>query len=280
MAKNKDQHYVPAFYLYHFTNYDQRLASTGRPHRETSIYHFDIHRKCVRERPIENVAIESYLLSYQKADGSYDHSLDIEVQAVEARAAKAIEELNDIFKYTLTKKPGSVGIPNSIIDDLMELLFWQIKRHPEIIHELKIDCEQYLVEHHWSTQDAKQMALEVIKEIGKPGVYDIKDELQKKNKVILCTSTNGAHFITTDKPFVRFNKTGRNGIGVQDTEIYFPITSNMLLFLCNNGNRREFRLENHRSVLRELNTYIGNQASRYLFGPSSTYLKRIAKIIG
>ena len=163
MTKNKDQHYVSAFYLYHFTNYDQRLASTGRPHRETNIYHFDINRKCVRERPIKNVAIESYLLSHQKEDGSYDHSLDIEVQAVETKASKAIEELNDILKHSLKKKPGSVEITNSIIDDLMELLFWQIKRHPEIIHELKNDCEQYLFEHNWSTQDAKQMALKVIK---------------------------------------------------------------------------------------------------------------------
>lgn len=271
---------MPAFYLYNFTNDEQKLASKGKSHRKTNIYHFDFHRKCVRERPIENVAIESYLLSHQNVEGSYDHSLDIEVQAVEARAAKAIEQLNDIFEYALKKKPREAEIKNSIIDDLMELLFWQIKRHPEIIDELKKECEQYLVEENRSTKDAKQMALKVIKNVGKAGEYDIKEELQKKNKIILCTSTNGAHFITTDKPFVRFNKTGGNGIAVQDTEIYFPITSNMLLFMCNNGSRKEFRLENHRSVLRELNTYIGRCASRYLFGPSNAYLERIARNIG
>ena len=112
------------------------------------------------------------------------------------------------------------------------------------------------------------------------GVYDIKNELQKKNKIILCTSTNNAHFITSDKPFVRFNKKGKNGIAVPGTEMYFPITSNMLLFMNGNGNRKEFRLENHRKVLRDLNTYIAKSASKYLFGPSKTYLERIVKYIG
>jgi hypothetical protein len=277
MTKNKNQHYVPAFYLYNFTNDEQRLASKGKPHRKTNIHHYDFDRKCLRERPIENVAIESYLLSHKNTDGSYDHSLDNEIKAVEDRAAKAIGQLNDILKYALTMKPRTVEIKNSIIDDVMELLFWQIKRHPEIVEELKKDCEQYLMENSRSTQGAKEMALEVIRQTGKDGAPDINNELHKKNKIILCTSTNNAHFITTDKPFVRFNKTGRNGIAVQDTEIYFPITSNMLLFMCNNGSRKEFRLENHRSVLRELNTYIGKSASRYLFGPRKTYLERIVK---
>jgi hypothetical protein len=54
----------------------------------------------------------------------------------------------------------------------------------------------------------------------------------------------------------------------------------MLLLMCNNGERKEFRLENHREVLRELNIYIGKSASRYLFGPSKTYLERIVQNIG
>jgi len=280
MAMNKNQHYVPAFYLYNFTNEEQRQAVKDKPSRKTSIYHFDFQRRCVRERPIEKVATESYLLSHKNADGSYDHTLDIEVQTVEGKAAKAIEELDAIRKNALKKKPRSVEINNSIMDDLIELLFWQIKRHPEIIDSLKNECEQYLIEEHRPPQYAKEMALKVVNSVGSAGEYNIRNELQKKNKIVLCTSRNGAHFITTDKPFVRFNKTGRNGIAVKNTEIYFPITSNMLLFMCNNGERREFRLENHRSVLRELNLYIARSASRYLFGPSKVYLERIARNIG
>lgn len=280
MIKNKNQHYVPAFYLYNFTNEEQKSESKGKPNRETKIHHYDYDKKCLQERPIRKVANESYLFSYKNIDGSYNHSLDSKLQEVETKAANAIGQLNDILKFTLRKKPWAVEIKNTVIDDVMELLFWQIKRHPQIVEEMKKDCEQYLIGKGISTQSAKQMALIAIKEMGKNGVYDIKNELQKKNKIILCASTNNAHFITTDKPFVRFNKAGKNGIAVSGTEMYFPITSNMLLFMCGDGNRKEFRLENHRNVLRDLNTYIAKSASKYLFGPSKTCLEQIVKNIG
>lgn len=280
MTKNKNQHYIPAFYLYNFTNEKQKSESKGKPNRETKIHHYDFDKKSLRERPIEKVAIKSYLFSYRKTDGSYNDSLDCELQKVETKAANAIGRLNDILKFVLRKKLWAVEIKNTVIDDVMELLFWQIKRHPQILEEIERNCEQYLISKGFSTQSPKPMALIAIKEMGKNGVYNIKNELQKKNKIILCTSTNNAHFITSDKPFVRFNKEGKNGIAVPGTEMYFPITSNMLLFMNGNGNRKEFRLENHRKVLRNLNTYIAKSASKYLFGPSKTYLERIVKDIG
>ena len=280
MSKNKNQHYVPAFYLYNFTSATQRSESAGKKKRETKIYHYDFSGACVRERPIEKVAIESYLFSYKTIDGSYNHSLDLEIQEVENRASVAISDLNDILKFALKKKPNSVEITNSVIDNVLELILWQLKRHPEIVDDLKKDCEQYLLDKGRSAQNAKEMALRVIEDMGKDGEYDIKKELQKKNKIIVCTSTKNAHFITTDKPFVRLNKTERNGISMPGTEIYFPITSNMLLFMHENGNRKEFKLENHRDFLRKFNSYMAKFASRYLFGPSKTYLKRIVKEIG
>jgi hypothetical protein len=226
------------------------------------------------------VAIESYLLSYKNAGDSYNHSLDLEIQTVENSASKAISELNDILQYALKKKPNTVEIANSIMDNVLELLFWQLKRHPEIVQDLERDCKQFLLDKGWPIQRAKQMALRVIEDIGRNGEYDIRREFQKKNKIIFCTSAKKAHFITTDKPFVRLNKTGRNGISMPGTEMYFPITSNMLLFMFENGNRKEFKLENHRDFLRKFNTYVARFASRYLFGPSKTYLKRIVKELG
>lgn len=278
MFKNKNQHYIPAFYLYNFTNEIQRSESVGRPKRETKIYHYDFSKGHVIERPIEKVAIKSYLFSHKNTDGTYNHTLDFELQEMENKASKAISELNDIYIYALKKKPNTVKINNNIIDKVIELLFWQLKRHPDIVEDLEKDFGQYLVDDGRSTQSAKKMALKVIEKIGKDG-DNIKKELHKKNKIIVCTSTNNAHFITTDKPFVRFNRTGRNGIAIPETEMYFPITSNMLLFMFENGNRKEFKLENHRDVLRKLNIYIAKSASKYLFGPSKSYLTLISQNI-
>jgi len=280
MSKNKNQHYVPAFYLYNFTNQTQRAESFGKAKRDTKIYHYDFNKGCVRERPIEKVAIESYLLSYKNSDDVYNHDLDNEIQNVENVASKAISELNDIFLYALKKKPNHVKIKNSVMDSILELLYWQMKRHPDIVTELEKECEQYLLEKEESPQEAKRMAIEVIKNSGRHGQFDIKNELNKKNKIILCTSSEQSHFITTDKPFVRMNKTGGNGIAILGTEMYYPLTSNMLLFMQDNGNRKELRLEKDRKFLREFNTYMARFASNYLFGKSDLYLKRIAKNIG
>jgi len=197
MSKNKNQHYVPAFYLYNFTNETQRSESAGMPKRDTKIYHYDFSRSCVRERPIEKVAIESYLLSHKNIGGTYDHTLDLEIQDVENKASKAISELNDILKYALKKKPKTIEIENPVVDNVLELQLWQLKRHPDIVEDLERDCEQYLMEKGRSIQSAKEMALKVIEEMGKNGEYDIKKEFQKKNKFIFYTSTNKAHFITT-----------------------------------------------------------------------------------
>ena len=118
---------MPAFYLYNFTNEIQRSDSDDRSKRDTKIYHYDFSKGRVRERPIRKVAIESYLLSYKNAVGDYNHFLDIEIQDVENKASNAISELNDITKYALKKKPKTVEINNSIMDNVLELLFWQIK---------------------------------------------------------------------------------------------------------------------------------------------------------
>ena len=280
MSKNKNQHYVPAFYLYNFTSQTQRTESLGKAKRDTKIYHYDFNKGYVRERPIGKVAIESYLLSYKNSDDVYNHDLDNEIQNVENIASKAISELNDIFLYALKKKPNHVEIKNSVMDSIIELLYWQMKRHPDIVAELEKECEQYLLEKKESPREAKRMAIEVIKNSGRHGQFDIKNELNKKNKFILCTSSEQSHFITTDKPFVRMNKTGGNGIAIQGTEMYYPLTSNMLLFMHNNGNKKALRMEKDRKFLREFNTYMARFASNYLFGKSDLYLTRIAKNIG
>jgi hypothetical protein len=278
MAENKHQHYLPAFYLYNFTNEVQRNAAKGKEKRETKIYHFDFAKNCIKERPIRKVAIEPYLYSHRSEDGNYDHSLDHDIQIVEDKAARAIQYFTDVMKSALKEKPQNIKIENTYMDNILDLLFWQIKRHPDLISDYKANCEQFLAAEDQSTSAAKSMALEAIRQLGNRGEYDIKEELDKKNKIILCISSPDAHFITSDKPFVRVNSSRNNGIAVEGTEMYFPITSNMLLFMHNNGKNREFRLENDRPLLRKLNACIARHASNYLFGSSQRYLQKIVKV--
>jgi len=60
MAENKGQHYLSSFYLYRFTNEEQKRENQGKKRRETKIWHYDIIKKKVNERPIKNLAKENY----------------------------------------------------------------------------------------------------------------------------------------------------------------------------------------------------------------------------
>ena len=255
MPENKKQHYVPAFYLYNFTNPAQRAAASGQPKRETKIYHYDFRKQGVIERPIKKVATESYLYSYTNEDGSYNHSLDEEMQQVESLASTAIEQLSEIVAGAIKTKDRAVPIADSLIDSIMELLYWQIKRHPDIIYELQLECEQWCLSKGYSSDKAKEMAIEAVRGLGRNPKGDIIAEFKKKNKVIVFTVKPETNFITSDKPFVRWNRQGKNGISVDGTEMYYPITSNLLLFICGNGRRREMYPERGRRFLRQFNTW-------------------------
>jgi hypothetical protein len=278
MGKNKNQHYVSAFYLYNFTSTEQRVESKGKEKRNTKIHHFDVAKGSMKERPIEKVAVESYMLSFRKEGGSYDHSLDDELYAAEVKASKAIDELSEILEHLIKTKSKSVEIDDSLMESIVEFMCWQIRRHPDIVNDITGECRSYLEETGKKSDQAKEMALSVVKNIGQSDEpYDLFQELQKKNKVIVFTTSPDAQFVTSDYPFVRFNKNDKDGISIEGTEMYFPITSNMLLFMCGDGNRREFRIENDRVFLRGVNSYIARNAKRYIFGKSDAYIKRLVK---
>lgn len=272
--KNKSQHYVSAFYLYNFTNCEQRKFS-NKNKRKTKIWHYDKQKAFIKERPIEKVATESYLFSFKKDDGEYDHSLDDKLVDVESRTTASLDELCGI-KASLKKGSKAISLNDSIMDDILAFIAWQMKRHPTLVNDIHQQCEE------WATKNAsdlnpKEMALSVVEKIGKDNNYNFEDVLQKKNKVIFFTSNALTSFITTDEPLVRFNKSSADGIGIEDTEIYFPLTSDMLLCMHGEGNRKEFRRENDRTFLRRFNNYVAKRAKRYIFGETEEQVRRIVK---
>lgn len=280
MGKNRNQHYVSAFYLYNFTNDQQKEESKDKKNRETKIFHVDIKKdpRTIKERAIKNVATEPYLLSFKDSSNKYVHKHDDIVKTIEHNTAISIKELASQYAFALKKKPSSIKIKNSIFDNIIDLLLWQIKMHPEIINEFTSAHEKYLIDQGETPTESKQKSLEVIKNMFEEGGdYDLKSELKKKNKIIVCTSNPNAHFITTDKPFVRYNAKGNCGVAVTDTEMYFPLTSNMLLFMCNNGDRKELQLENDLKFLRGLNVKIAQKAKNFIFSKNDRHLTKIVK---
>jgi hypothetical protein len=272
--KNKAQHYVSAFYLYYFTNSEQRKLSKGKK-RETKIWHYDKKKNCIKERPINKIATESYLFSFMNEDGKNDHALDDKLIDVENRATVSLYKLCNI-KASLKKGSKAIMINDSIMHAIIELVVWQMRRHPTLVNKFHMQCKEW-VTNNASDLNPKEMALNVIEKFGRYDYYDFYGLLQNKNKVIVFTTNPLTGFITTDEPLVRFNKSSTNGIGIEGTEIYFPLTSNMLLWMHGEGNKKEFRLENDRVFIRDFNNYVAKNAKNYIFGESEAHVRRIVK---
>ncbi len=272
--KNKNQHYVSAFYLYNFTNSEQRKLSKEK-RRETKIWHYDKQKENIKERPIKKLATKSYLFSFVNEDSEYDHSLDDKLIDIENRATAALSELCDI-KASLKKGSKAIRLNDSIVDDILAFVVWQMRRHPTLVDDIHQQCREW-VTRNASDLNPKKMALSVIEKFGRDNHYDFEDALQRKNKVIVFTTNPLTGFITTDEPLVRFNKSSTNGIGIEDTEIYFPLTSNMLLWMHGDGNKKEFRRENDRVFLGTFNNYVAKNAKNYIFGESEEQVRSIVK---
>ena len=274
MSKNKNQHYVSAFYLYNFTNEGQKEKS-GRKTRKTSIWHYDKLKGVVKERPIEKIATESYLFSYKNNDGKYDHSLDDELREIESLAANSFSELNEIVT-SLRKFTRAVCVRDEILNNIIEFMVWQVRRHPSLVEEIQRKCQKVSEGKDWE-MTPKQMALDVISGFGRDEYSNFAEVLKNKNKTVIFTTTDRTGFITSDEPFVRFNKSQPNGIGHDSTEIYFPLASNMLLYLQGNGNSRHFRVENDRKFLRSFNLYMARNSKNYIFGAAKEHIESMVK---
>jgi hypothetical protein len=272
VSKNKKQHYISAFYLYNFTNSLQR--NSVRNKRKVNIWHYDIAKVCVKEKAIENVATSSYHFSFAKPDGEYDHGLDDKLKLVEGAAAAAFNSLIDIVISLKGNGSQAMTMDNNIINGIIDFIVWQMRRHPEVVSDLLKQCEG-----NEFNLDPKEMALTVVEGFGRDKYADFESVLHEKNKTIIFTTNEKANFVTTDMPLVRFNKSETDGIGLESTEIYFPISSKVLLYLHGKGSRRELRIENDKAFLREANKYIASKARNYVFGSSKEQVESIVKYI-
>lgn len=275
--KNKKQHYISVFYLYNFTNIEQRKLSQEKK-RATKIWHYDKRKKCIKERPIENIATAPYLFSFINEKCEYDHRLDEKLIKVESNAAASFSELCDI-KASLKKGiDKTININDSLLNNILTFIVWQMRRHPSLVNCLHQQCEEHMTKRNVNL-NPKEMALTVIEKFGRDSNFNFEYILRAKNKRILFTTTPLASFITTDEPVVRFNKSSTDGIGIENTEIYFPLASNMLLVLYGKGDKKEFRKENCRSFLRSINSYLAKKAKNYIFGSSKEHIEIILKNI-
>ncbi|HCH0720566.1 TPA: DUF4238 domain-containing protein [Vibrio parahaemolyticus] len=269
-SKNKKQHYISAFHLYHFTNDNQK--SLVKERRKTKIYHFDIRKNKINERPIEQLATESYLFSFQDGSGVYNHDLDEKLKATEDNAAKSFDYMAGLYDEIVTNRRASIEINNSHIDSLIEFISWQWKRDPELIANVEKEIIEKTSIFEGRTKEA---ALRVIEQSGTCDKYNVLEVLNNKSFVFLMIANDVDEFVVTDKPFVRFNPNGMDGIAFDDTEIYYPITSKIMLVMLNSSTDRMVDMIQDSSQINELNKYNARQAYKYVFASNASVLEKL-----
>ena len=270
---NKRQHYVSAFYLYHFTNREQRGLSKGKPNRETKIWHYDKQKNHIKERPIRKIATESYLFSFKNDEGEYDHSLDEKLCEVEVKTAAALDKLGNVVTSLKKGRDNDVKLHDSILEDIITFMVWQMRRHPTLVNYMHQQCKELAFENEFDI-NPKETALKVIENFGMDDIFNFESTLRGKNKKILFIENSSTGFITIDEPVVRFNEFSTDGIGMKDTEIYFPLTSNLLLLLHGRGKGRELMLKEDPA---DINTYLATKAKNYIFGSSKESIESLVK---
>ncbi|TOQ33251.1 DUF4238 domain-containing protein, partial [Vibrio parahaemolyticus] len=120
-----------------------------------------------------------------------------------------------------------------------------------------------------------EAALRVIEQSGTCDKYNVLEVLNNKSFVFLMIANDVDEFVVTDKPFVRFNPNGMDGIAFDDTEIYYPITSKIMLVMLNSSTDRMVDMIQDSSQINELNKYNARQAYKYVFASNASVLEKL-----
>ncbi len=171
-----------------------------------------------------------------------------------------------------------MSVNDTIIQSIIEFMVWQLRRHPDFVDDVYQKCKKSCERKGWKMKP-KEMALDVISGFGRDEYFDFSAALEAKNKTIIFTTNVRTGFITTDEPFVRYNGTNPDGISHKNTEIYFPLSSNMLIYLHGNENKKSFRVDNDRKFLRDFNVYMAKKSKNYIFGNTKKHVESIVKRI-
>jgi len=273
VAKYKTQHYLPACYLYGFTSISQREGSERV--RNTRVWSYDIRASKVSERPIRNVATRPYLYSFTDGkSGTRNHRIEEMFSGLETAVTPVLQKAEAIGRQVIGRSPHA-SFTTAELNTLLDFVFYMMKRSPAQIEELQKAALKYFGETSRTDEETKYLALATMLRVGLGSELNIPAELRKKNMHFFFTDPRKASWITSDQPFVRFNKHDRDGIGVAGTEMYFPVCSGCLLALFGDGRAVKYMGERDPAFVRYVNKFMVRKAKDLIVASSEAQLRRL-----
>lgn len=283
MSKYKKQHYLSEFYINGFASKSIFSNYTCKDLYQVWIY--DIENKTIKCKSPDNIAWEPYYYSQILKNGEYDHKLEKSLSKLENKVSKVIEKVNANIKRIRNNK-SIIQMNDEDRFVIIEFIFWNMKKVPSIIDKLHNDIHASFIEisnkfqSEFKPAEVKNKTIELICNLGKNYGYDFVDVLNKKNFRFIYLRNDKSCFVTTDNPVVRLNKTDSDGIGLDSTEIYFPLTQRCLIFLHQIGNKYEFVGYSDRKYLLKHNIYMASKATKMIISRDKEYLIKIVDNLG
>lgn len=281
MAEYKKQHIIAENYLKGFSKIDYFRSDE----RNFPVWIYNLQEKTLKLRSPHNIAWRPDYYSSVDKNGKYQHALEKEFSQLECMINLLFRRIDSNIRDIRRKKE----IEPLTEDDrilMIHFIFWHMKKVPSVVdrvhREVKEMFSQLTTKYGatFSEAEVKNKTLELIVGIGTGKAFDFVKALLDKNFRIAFLSSDESSFITTDNPVVRFNITDTDGIGLDSTEIYFPISQRCLALLFDKGNRFEYQILSDRKRIFQLNKFIASKAKYFIISRDKEYIVKILEELG
>lgn len=292
MSKYKNNHYLSQFYL------------KGFMCNEKWTYFWDIKRqpnwninKSDNYRRIEKVGYENYLFCIKNRDWTYDKSLEIEFSQKENEYKKLLEKIISSVKNIHKSEWYKLNSEEKLL--LIDFLRFQFKRSL-IIQNWLWEClvnkfENIINELYLSKKINKELYFNLTicsKENNDKSIHNTKVEMARnifwnkeiwenimnsKDLYIFYTSRKDKSFITSDFPIYRHNENGNNWILHNDTEIVFPLSSNVVILFYQKWDKQIYHCENDDKFINKVNWMILANADNLKISNNFELLKEMVQ---
>jgi len=285
LSEYKKQHYLPKFYLNNFS-YVEKFNDKN----QNIIWYYNKKQKIIRRKSTENIAYKSYYYSFKTTNDEYDLSVEKYFSKLENETAEIIRKIendSNVIIKNLTKTGKRDNISRKLNENekqiLLIFIFYMWKRVPAFVNELEKEWgKEYnksLKENKrtFNYNEFKEQIIELMMGIGTSSQNNFLNLFNIKNITFLYNNFDDVSIITTDNPFIRRNLNGPDGLNYPETNIFFPLSKKIILFLHHLGKKIDIKKIPSKKHLFDLNLDIAERAYDFIYSDNEIHLKKILK---
>lgn len=297
MSKPKRHHYVPRFYLDHFTN------------KEGFLWVYDRKTDEYRKQKPSDTAVQKNYYAIQNKDGGKDMGVEELFSVIEGEADAIIKKilsgktitqeekgkLSVYISYQMVRVPEYekqvTESEEKLIKKINEMRFSSVEETKKVIQKYKesgnnqkeIDPEEmfnFVKSGKYGVSFPREWSLRYVLELG----YDLAEYFANMEWTFLY-APNNTSFITSDNPYTTFAPEDRDpncfwqrGVGImtKGAKKVLPLSTNLILVIGDIGDRF-FIAESDRVGVRGINKTFARTSGRFIYARDEALLRSVVK---